>query len=237
MNIVNKGQPLDDWDLVERFLNLRTLLRVTSWCFRAVKKFKRRQASEDASSPLAPDELDAARLFWVKKSQTAHFKNELTELSRGKSLPQSSPLTPLTQFIDASGLLRVGGRLRNSHLDHDEKHPIILSRESALSTVVIDDVHRRTLHGGTQITLATSRRRYYIVGGRVPIRSFIHRCMQCVRHRAALGQQLMGQLPESRATQSRPSLHSGVDYAGPLTLRTFRGRGSKSYKGYIVAFV
>ncbi|XP_076652425.1 uncharacterized protein LOC143358835 [Halictus rubicundus] len=45
------------------------------------------------------------------------------------------------------------------------------------------------------------------------------------------------QLPQSRASPSRPFLHAGVDYAGPLTLRTFRGRGAKTYKGYIVLFV
>ena len=71
----------------------------------------------------------------------------------------------------------------------------------------------------------------------MPIHAFIHRCIPRVPQRAAISQQLMGQLPEPRSTRSRPFLHSGVDYAGPLTLRTFRGRGAKSYKGYIVVFI
>ncbi|XP_076298051.1 uncharacterized protein LOC143217548 [Lasioglossum baleicum] len=36
---------------------------------------------------------------------------------------------------------------------------------------------------------------------------------------------------------NEPLLDNRVDYAGPLTLRTFRGRGAKTYKGYIVLFV
>ena len=47
----------------------------------------------------------------------------------------------------------------------------------------------------------------------------------------------MGQLPASRVTPCRPFLHTGVDYAGPLTLKTFRGRRAKTYKGYFVIFV
>jgi len=47
----------------------------------------------------------------------------------------------------------------------------------------------------------------------------------------------MGQLPKSRITPSRPFLNSGVDYAGPYTLKTWKGRGAKTYKAYFVVFV
>ncbi|XP_046491852.1 uncharacterized protein [Neodiprion pinetum] len=47
----------------------------------------------------------------------------------------------------------------------------------------------------------------------------------------------MGQLPQSRVTQSRPFLHSGVDYAGPFSIRASRGREAKSCKGYIIIFI
>jgi len=47
----------------------------------------------------------------------------------------------------------------------------------------------------------------------------------------------MGQLPAVRTTRSRPFLNSGVDYAGPFELRTWRGRGAKKYKSYLVVFV
>ncbi|KMQ90318.1 hypothetical protein RF55_9937 [Lasius niger] len=41
----------------------------------------------------------------------------------------------------------------------------------------------------------------------------------------------------SRVTPCRPFYNTEVDYAGPLTLKTFCGRGSKTYKGYFVIFV
>ncbi|XP_011502820.1 PREDICTED: uncharacterized protein LOC105366180 [Ceratosolen solmsi marchali] len=47
----------------------------------------------------------------------------------------------------------------------------------------------------------------------------------------------MGQLPASRVTRSRPFTHTGVDYAGPITIKTWKGRGAKTYKAWICVFV
>lgn len=47
----------------------------------------------------------------------------------------------------------------------------------------------------------------------------------------------MGSLPPARVTPARAFLHSGVDYAGPYTLRTWRGRASRTYKAYLVVFI
>lgn len=47
----------------------------------------------------------------------------------------------------------------------------------------------------------------------------------------------MGQLPLSRVTPSRAFTHTGIDYAGSLTLKTWKGRGAKTYKAWICAFV
>lgn len=59
------------------------------------------------------------------------------------------------QFISAThaiyrlGLLRVGGRLHYAQIDLEAKHPFILPMRSPLTTLVIEDAHRRSLHGGT----------------------------------------------------------------------------------------
>ncbi|CAK1582167.1 unnamed protein product [Parnassius mnemosyne] len=47
----------------------------------------------------------------------------------------------------------------------------------------------------------------------------------------------MGQLPAIRVTPTRPFKRSGVDYSGPISLRTSKGRGHHAYKGYICLFV
>ncbi|KMQ88394.1 hypothetical protein RF55_12134 [Lasius niger] len=47
----------------------------------------------------------------------------------------------------------------------------------------------------------------------------------------------MGELPTARVNSSPPFSHAGVDYAGPMNLIQFVGRGQKSAKHYIALFV
>jgi len=47
----------------------------------------------------------------------------------------------------------------------------------------------------------------------------------------------MGQLPVEKLTPSRPFLNSGVDYAGPFIIKTWKGKNAKTYKAYLVLFV
>ncbi|XP_043468377.1 uncharacterized protein LOC122502410 [Leptopilina heterotoma] len=47
----------------------------------------------------------------------------------------------------------------------------------------------------------------------------------------------MGDLPSYRITPSRSIQHTGIDYAGPIEIRTGKGRGYKSIKGYFCIFV
>lgn len=69
------------------------------------------------------------------------------------------------------------------------------------------------------------------------VKTHVRQCVTCARYRANSPNQLMGQLPASRVTPSRAFLHCGVDFAGPISIRVSKGRGNKSYKGYICLFV
>lgn len=206
------------WTLVENYSSLTRLIRISAWIFRARDRFR----ASPTSNPevLTPAELESALLFWTKITQQAYFSHEIQILRNGKSLSRSSPLLRLFPIFDSDGLLRLRGRLQHSQLEPFAKHPLILPRSSKFTTLVIDYYHKRTLHGGPQLTQSSIRQKFWIIGGRVPIRSFIHKCLKCARQCAVFGQQLLGQLPASRLTPNRPFLNFGVDYAGPLTLKT-----------------
>ncbi|XP_025264299.1 uncharacterized protein LOC112637854 [Camponotus floridanus] len=102
---------------------------------------------------------------------------------------------------------------------------------------MVDSCHRRTLHGGVQLTLGLLRQRVWIPRGRAVVKRAIHRCVTCTRWRAAAPQPLMGNLPRERVTPARPFLRTGVDYAGPILIRASKGRGHKASKGFIAVFV
>lgn len=75
------------------------------------------------------------------------------------------------------------------------------------------------------------------MGGRAPVRKHILHCVICTRFRQRRAQQLMGQLPVNTVTPARPFLHSGIDYAGPFTIKTWKGKNARTYKAYVALFV
>ena len=224
------------WDLISKFSSLNKLLRITAICQRVVSRLRKTPGSS-LSNPLTPGDLEIAASYWIKVTQRAYFVSELKTINSGNKLGKAHPLTRLTAYIDGNGILRVGGRLKFASLPSDSKHQAILPRESVLTKLIIRQFHLRTLHGGTQLTLGMIRQNYWIVGGRAPVRSYILKCVVCARHRGIRAQQLIGQLPTARLTPARAFLNSGVDSAGPISLKSWKGRGHKSYKGWLVIFV
>ncbi|XP_063986879.1 uncharacterized protein LOC135167504 [Diachasmimorpha longicaudata] len=228
------------WDLCSRYSSLYKLLRITAICQTVVGNMLRkleRKRGIIVPALFSPGSMEAARLHWVKATQAHHLQAECDIISHGLQLKKSHPLTKLTAFIDQQGVLRVGGRLKFSTLGPESRHQAIIPQGSVLAELIIRDSHQRTLHGGTQLTLAHLRRSYWIIGGRLPVRSFILKCVECARHRGIRAQQLMGQLPVARLVSDRAFSNTGVDYAGPVSLKTWRGRGHKTQKGWLVIFV
>ncbi|XP_057324666.1 uncharacterized protein LOC130667192 [Microplitis mediator] len=187
--------------------------------------------------PLTSIEINLALQFCIKETQRTHFNCELQLLAKQASWPKDHPFARLVAYQDTDGIIRVGGRLENAPDSDQQKHPAILPRDAALTRLVISDAHQRTMHGGTQLTLAHTRLRHWIIGGRQPVRSHILKCLVCARHRGVRAQQLMGQHPTQRVTPAPPFSHTRVDYAGPLSVKSWKGRGTRIYKGWICVFV
>ncbi|GFX59707.1 DUF1758 domain-containing protein [Trichonephila clavipes] len=58
----------------------------------------------------------------------------------------------------------------------------------------------------------------------------------CILFKSNMSKQRMGDLLKDRGTRKRPFYCCGIDYAGPVSVLKYRGRGAKT-KGYIVIFV
>lgn len=139
--------------------------------------------------------------------------------------------------MDASGILRVGGRLRNASCPYDQRFPVLLPKQHKLTELVVTHYHVTQLHAGPQATLAALNRQFWIINGRSVVRHLLHKCHKCFRDRAKTLQQQMADLPASRVEPTRPFLRSGVDYAGPLHVKSRKGRGGQTTKAYIALFV
>ncbi|XP_076301722.1 uncharacterized protein LOC143219731 [Lasioglossum baleicum] len=217
--------PTEPTDLLNRYSSFTRLLRSVAWCLRFIKCARRTSALKDIC--LRTEELDNARLTIVRCEQRRFFCTEIACLETSQSSLRG-PLARLSPFLDERGILRVGGRLKHSLLDYDEKHPIIIPEKSHVTSLIINYFHERLLHGGTQITLYNLRRSYWIPRGRRAVRQQIHGCLKCWRWRAKTADQKMSDQPASRVTPTRPFYHTGVDYAGPFTTKFSPGRGART---------
>lgn len=88
------------------------------------------------------------------------------------------------------------------------------------------------MHGSNKTVSAYIRHKYHIVGATKVIRKITNKCITCVRFKRIQQKQLMGSLPHPRVNEFRPFLNSGVDFAGPLNLRAWKGRCTKLTKAY-----
>ena len=149
----------------------------------------------------------------------------------------STSLKTLHPFIDKEGVLRVGGRLQQYTLPYQTIHQIILPSNHHFTKLVVSAEHIRLHHAGPQLLTAALRERYWIPRIRNLVKTVIHQCLTCYRFKAQATQQLMGELPSTRVQTSRSFLTTGVDYAGPISLRLGPPRSKTITKGYIAIFV
>ncbi|XP_049301263.1 uncharacterized protein LOC125774934 [Anopheles funestus] len=186
--------------------------------------------------PLTKDELEQAELRLCHLAQQDSFSGDIIELANGRELPRSSRLKWLAPFIDPMGILRVGGRLRHAQMEVSSKHPILLSSKHQLAVLVAVAHHHKYLHAGPELLLSTLRQRFWIIGGRNLAKAVFHRCHQCFKAKPTLVKQSVADLPASRVSPTRPFLVSGIDYCGPIYLKsTVRNRSPT--KAYIAIFV
>ncbi|XP_011859383.1 PREDICTED: uncharacterized protein LOC105556882 [Vollenhovia emeryi] len=233
--LVANAEAVEEPELLLRFSELHRLLRVTAWCLRW--RETARKPEGNLPTTLRPEELDSALSRWLRVVQALHFPAEVSTAKDKRAPPRKSTLIKLNPYLDDAGVLRVGGRLRHAALPHDERHPTIAPPRSHLTRLLVESYHRRTLHGGVQITLGMIRLRFWVPQGRSVVKRWLHRCVTCTRWRAATLQPPMGDLPRERVTPARPFTRTGIDYAGPIFVRTTKGRGHRALKAFIAIFV
>lgn len=172
----------------------------------------------------------------VRLVQNEVFIDDMRNLLNRKTLSPSSNIASLSPFVDGFGVLRVGGRLQNSTLSFNQKHPMILPANHQITTNIIRNAHELLLHGPENLTLSYLRNKFHVIRASDRVRHLIQKCVMCIRYAKERNEQLMGSLPEDRVSTNRPFLNTGVDYAGPILTRE-KGRGKKVHKSYISLFI
>lgn len=216
-------------EIFKRFSRYEKLLRVCSYLYRMgnSKKFR---------GPITVDELKETEMKIIKNVQSIYLEDEIARI-RGKGHTKKLKFTKLDPFLDEKGILRVGGRLTNSPLNFDQKHPVLLPKCHIITDLIIRSYHVKNYHAGIQTTLYATRQKFWIPDGKNQIRNIINKCVSCFRVNPLFTEYKMGNLPSVRTTQARPFLNVGIDYCGPFQIKEKKFRNRTFIKVYVAVFV
>ena len=124
-------------------------------------------------------------------------------------------------FLDSSGLWRCRGRLHNAEIPYSTKFPILLPKNHPLTLLVLRQPHERVAHNGPKETLTELRSRYWVLKGRSLVKQYINHCTLCRRFEALpYRPPPPPPLPPFRVKEEPPFACTGVDFAGPLYVKT-----------------
>lgn len=220
---------------IQRFSSYSKAIRVVAYCRRFMLNCRAKN-TEKQTGLLSISELRTAEGALIQWAQKNDFAEEMRSLEANQGLDPKSPIKALNPFLE-KGVLRVRGRIQSDNLPHARKYPIIMAYGNRLTTLIIEDAHKKTLHGGNQLTLAFIRHKFWIMKAKRAVKAVVRKCITCFKYRAQTQQQQMGSLPVERTTESRPFTNTGVDFCGPFDIKNMVGRGCRTTKGYVAIFI
>nr|CAH7737234.1 unnamed protein product [Callosobruchus chinensis] len=219
----------------DNFSSLMRIKRVVAYMLRFAKNAANNE--NQIKGLLTLDEIENGFLCLIRCAQRECFSQEISDLLSKNKISKKSKLLMLNPFLDENNVLRVGGRLENSMYSYDKKHPIILSSKHHLSKLIFEREHLKFYHIGPQALLASTREKFWVIGGKSLAKYVIKKCITCFRHNAKILNPIMGNLPKARFDGQYPFEITGIDYGGPLLIKDKKGRGAKLTKCYICLFV
>ena len=187
------------------------------------------------NSPLATMTRKKARSLLLKMAQQVELGAIINEMLRHgvtfeqavlkipeKERPQHlMQLFKYVPFYDGEGLLRIGGRLQNSDMSFQIKHPILLPFRHWTTELYIKNKHTECGHFGPDFVFGSLHydSGLWAIGGTATVRHYIKDCQGCRLRRQKRGEQLMAPLPASRL---KPFTHvftcTASDLAGPFNV-------------------
>lgn len=219
-----------------RFSQFKRMKRAVAYALRFI--YNIRNKNNKRTGIISLEELNESQIILIRWSQMESYPNEHKLLSSSSQCKIKGNLAKLNLFLDDNKIIRVGGRLGNSHeFSYDKMHPILLSSKHYFSLLLFRHGHLQLLHAGPQALLCNLRETWWPLGGRSLARRVVNACVTCNRIRGRILTPQMGNLPIERIDACFPFYRCGVDYCGPVLILNRKGRGARTTKAYICLFV
>ncbi|KAL3087919.1 hypothetical protein niasHT_029843 [Heterodera trifolii] len=224
----------------EQFSQFRRCRNTLAYVLRAVQKLKASvntninsavkpktevKLSIKQMTPLTVDEIERAETHLWKEAQ--------------KSYPPSNETILNLNLFQKDGIWRAKGRMQNSGMDQFAIHPIYLNKNCPIVDLFIMDIHRERKHTGMENMVASLRSKFWIPSVRSKVNSVLRinpntRCWICARfHAKAYEYPEAPPLPSYRVSGNSIWETIGLDYFGPMTVKSSDGQGKHKVWGAI----
>ena len=216
-----------------RFNSYEKMVRTLCWMRRFINYKDKKKGC------LSVTESKEATLLLQQRSQRRTFPEEMKNLQSNppREISTNSSIITLRPKVDSLGLLRIGGRLNQTSLPNHQKHPVIISAKDTFTIKLFRHYHLLLGHCGPSTLLAHAANLYHVVGGRKLARTVCSKCVTCRRAATKASTQLLGQLPPARTEPTYPFLHTGMDFAGPFSIKKGHTRRPVIIQAYLAVFV
>ena len=204
-----------------KYSSLTKFLRVTAYLARFIYNC-RHSKSERRIGTLLVQEIEQARMFWIRNAQAESFPQEVTALVSKQLVSSKSKLVSLSPFLDEHGIIRAGGRIQRAEIPFCTRHPIVLSPNHEFTRLLVMNCHERLKHEGVDHVRNELRQQYWILRCRSTVWKILHQCSYCRRRRAKPAPPMMASLPYDRVQIAPAFSKIGVDFFGLLKVKHLR---------------
>ena len=139
--------------------------------------------------------------------------------------PNKKDLPPLISqlnvFRDADGILRVGSKFLKSKSKSNNRYcPVLLSKESYLTKLVIREVHANFNHAGIYSCLSALKKEYWIPNIFSTVKKVVKLCVHCRRFNERTVKLNQSPYREFRMEpDTQPFSNIFIDYLGPFNVK------------------
>ncbi|XP_072384599.1 uncharacterized protein [Diabrotica undecimpunctata] len=158
---------------------------------------------------LTSEEFVAAEKFILTKVQHESFSGV-----------NDKRINHLDPFYEEGGLITLRSRVCNREDTQYYHFPVVLPSKHEVTIKLIRHYHLKSCHVGIQGTLSLLREKFWILSGRRSVRSVIYKCVLCRRYTGKHLAVHTPPLPDNRVRDAVAFEVTGIDFAGPLFLKT-----------------
>lgn len=207
---------------VNRYSSFKKLVRVTYCAMKFIHAFKLKYLKSDSKlSELRTlkdvDLYSRAYKHVLKLDQREHFPEIFRFLlNERKKFADIPPLIDkLNVFLDGDGLLKVRSKFGRKSL-RSQKFPILLDKNSALTSLIISTTHRDMAHSGCYSLLSELRKEFWIPHPFSTVKRVLKDCVSCKRFNSRTVKLNQHSYRDFRSNPpSEPYKSVFIDYLGP----------------------